>query len=91
MSSPQRLEVRLTPRASKNEVVGADADGAVRIRVTGPPVDGAANKLLIKLLAKKVGVRTCNVRIVAGSKSRDKVVEVVGVEEEIRERLLSQD
>ena len=90
MSFAERLKVRLTPRASKNEVVGPEPDGSIRIRVAAPPIEGAANELLVKFLARKLGLRASSIKIVAGSKSRDKVVEVVGAEK-IQQKLLSQD
>jgi hypothetical protein len=53
----------------------------VKIRLTAPPVEGAANRLLVKFLAEELGVRVSSVRIASGSKSRNKVVEVVGAEQ----------
>lgn len=47
--------VRAAPRASKSEIVG-EFDGALKIRIASPPVDGAANAELIKLLSKKLNV-----------------------------------
>ena len=59
------------------------------VRLTSPPVDGAANSSLIKLLAKKTGVARSRIRIVSGEKGRSKVLEFEGVElEDRRERLL---
>lgn len=52
---------------------------ALKVRLTAPPVDSAANDALIRLLADALGVPTRDVRIVAGATSRDKVVEVAGV------------
>lgn len=86
-----RLRVRLTPRGGRDRVDGfvADAAGerALRIRVAAPPVDGAANTALIRLLAKALGVAKSAVRIVAGETSRDKVVEVAGDRAALAERL----
>jgi uncharacterized protein (TIGR00251 family) len=90
MSPSERVKVRLTPKASKNEVVGAGTDGVVKIKVMAPPTEGAANRALVRFLAKRLGVSTSNVRIVGGSKSRDKVVEVVGAEQ-VQQKLLSED
>lgn len=88
MSAPVRFRVRLTPRSSRNEVVGLEADGAVKVRLTAPPVEGAANKMLVRFLAKRLGVRVSSVRIVGGLKSRDKVVEVLEGDEGCWRRLL---
>jgi uncharacterized protein len=55
--------------------------GAVVIRVSAPPVDGKANDALCRLLAKRAGVAPSSVRVVRGQGSRDKIVEVAGVDE----------
>ncbi len=82
-----RLAVRVQPRASRTEVVGAHGD-AIKIRLAAPPVDGAANEELIAFLSKKLGVSKSAVRIVKGDQGRDKLVEIDGLsEEEVRERL----
>lgn len=72
-----RVAVRLAPRASRTRVLGPHGD-ALKIAVTAPPVEGEANALLVKLLAKRLGVAKGAVRIVSGETSRDKVVEVAG-------------
>ena len=51
---------------------------AIKIRLTSPPVDDAANEELIALLARALGVPRSEVRIVAGARARSKIVEVVG-------------
>jgi len=82
-----RLTIRLTPRASREEIAG-ERDGAILVRVTAPPVDGAANAALVRLLAKALGVPKGAVAIVSGETSRTKVVEVAGLDEaEARGRL----
>ena len=73
-----RFEVRVQPRASRSEVMG-EREGALRVRLTAPPVEGAANEALIELLAKALHVAKRDVRIVSGAGSRTKVVEVDGV------------
>jgi uncharacterized protein (TIGR00251 family) len=80
-----RLRIRVQPRASSNEVAGAYGD-QIRVRLTAPPVDGAANEALVGFLAGRLGVERASVRIVAGLSSRSKVVEVgaLGVEETSR-------
>ena len=73
----QRISVRVTPRATRDEVVGWDrARGALQVRVTATPADNAANGALIRLLAKTYRVPKSSVRIVKGAKSRDKTVEI---------------
>lgn len=73
-----RFDVRVQPRASRSEVVG-EQEGALRVRLAAPPVDGAANEALVELLADLLHVAKRDVRIVAGATSRRKVVEVDGV------------
>jgi uncharacterized protein len=73
-----RFDVRVQPRASRNEVVG-EHDGALRVRLAAPPVDGAANEALVDLLAEVLRVAKRDVKIVRGAASRRKVVEVDGV------------
>lgn len=75
------LKVRLQPRASRNEVVGWQ-EGALRVRLTAPPVEGAANKALTNFIAETLGVKRADVRLASGHKSRDKVLEIVGLSEE---------
>ena len=73
-----RFTVRVQPRASRNEVCGVHGD-ALKVRLSAPPVDGAANDALVDLLARSLGVARRAVRIVAGANSRSKVVDVDGV------------
>jgi uncharacterized protein (TIGR00251 family) len=82
-----RLAIRLSPRASREEIAG-ERDGVLLVRVTAPPVDGAANEALVRLLSKRLRVAKGAVRIVSGNASRTKTVEVDGLEDaEIRVRL----
>ena len=73
-----RFAVRVQPRASRSEIVGVHGD-AMKIRLSAPPVDGAANEALVELIADLLGVGRRAVRIVSGEASRSKVVEVEGV------------
>ena len=73
-----RFEVRVQPRASRSEIVGAQ-EGALRVRLAAPPVDGAANDALIELLADLLDVPERDIRIVTGTTSKRKVIEVDGV------------
>ena len=74
-----RFAVRLAPRSSNNRVDGV-LDGVLRLRVTAPAADGAANSALVALLADELGVARRDVRIVAGATSRQKLVVVDGVD-----------
>lgn len=73
-----RFAVRLTPRAARDDVDGV-VDGVLRARVSAPPVDGAANDALVRLLADRLGIPRRDVRLVSGASSRQKVVAVDGV------------
>jgi uncharacterized protein (TIGR00251 family) len=73
------LNVRLQPRARKDEVVG-ERDGRIVIRVTAPPVDGKANDALCRLIAKAANVAPSRVAVVRGHTGRNKVVRVEGVD-----------
>ncbi|MGZ5376275.1 MAG: DUF167 domain-containing protein [Solirubrobacterales bacterium] len=73
------IKVRVQPRASRSEIAGWRGDALV-VRVSSPPVDDRANKELIKLIAKAAGVAKSHVSIVRGTRSRDKVVRVEGVD-----------
>jgi uncharacterized protein YggU (UPF0235/DUF167 family) len=70
-----RLAVHLTPRAAADLVDGVGEDGLLRVRVSAPPVDGAANEALCRLLARELGVSRSAVRVVGGEASRRKTVE----------------
>ena len=82
-----RINVKVKPRASRDTVEGW-REGALVVRLTSPPVDGAANSSLIRLLAKKTGVARSRIRIVSGDKGRSKILEFEGIGlEDLRERL----
>lgn len=76
-----KLKVKVTPRASKNEVAGWNGD-TLLVRTTSPPVEGAANKACLELVAEALGVRRSQVRLILGDKSRDKIFEIAGLTDE---------
>ncbi len=71
--------VRVVPRASRTQIVG-EADGALRVRIAAPPVAGAANDELVRVLARALKVSRNAVAITAGQTSRLKRVAVSGIE-----------
>ena len=79
--------MRVQPRASRTEVAGRQGD-ALKIRVTAPPVDGAANDALVRFLAERLQVSRSAVRLEAGRAGRSKVVAVDGVGMEAAARRL---
>lgn len=72
------IDVRVIPRAGRSTVAG-ERDGRVLVRLSAPPVDGAANDALIEFLASQLDCAKRQVRIVSGEKSRSKRVSVTGV------------
>ena len=75
-----RLSAIIQPRSSKNEVTGIN-NNALKIRLTSPPVDGAANKTCIRFFSKLLGVSPSEITIVQGFSSRNKTIEVIGLTE----------
>ena len=73
-----RFTVRLTPRGGLDQVDGVQ-DGALRARVAAPPIEGAANHALLRLLARELRVPATSVRLVAGEAGRTKLVAIDGV------------
>ena len=73
-----RLNVHVQPKAARTEIVGLHGD-ALKIRLTSPPVGGAANDALVKFLAETFAVGRRAVRILAGEHSRSKIVEIEGI------------
>ena len=75
------VSVTVTPRASRNGIT-LDSDGIVRVRLTAPPVDGAANASLLKYLASTLDVPRSRLVIVTGEQSRQKRVLVRGMSQD---------
>jgi uncharacterized protein (TIGR00251 family) len=78
--------VRVVPRASRSGVVG-EHDGALRVRISAPPVEGAANEELVRTLARALHVPSRAVEIMRGHSSKLKQVRVRGVERRALESL----
>ena len=76
------LAVRVTPRASRNEIVEMLDDGTIKVRIAAPPVDDEANTALIEFLAEILGVPKSRLDIVAGAAGRDKLIAVVDMDVE---------
>lgn len=84
-----RVKIYVQPGSSRTEVAGM-FDGCVKVRLAAPPVDGAANRLLIEFVAQKLRVGKSNVQLVSGTSSRRKVIEVAGMTREAIEQALKQ-
>lgn len=79
-----RIHVRVIPRSSKNSVVWEE--GALKVRLTAPPIDGAANEALVALLAQCLGLPKRDIQILHGTAGRHKTVEIVGMTAEAVEQ-----
>jgi len=79
-----RLAVRLTPRARKDALAGVidsgDGRSALSVRLTAPPVEGAANRALVEFLARTLDVPKTAVTIVSGEKARLKILRIAGLD-----------
>ncbi len=74
------LAVRVTPRASRNEIVELLEDGTIKVRIASPPSDNEANDTLIRFLSEVLGVPPSRLDIVAGATGRDKLISVVDMD-----------
>ncbi len=72
------LAIKLQPRASREEIVG-EGGGVLKVKVTAPPVDSAANAALVRLLAERLDCPRGAVQLVRGHTSRHKTVAVRGI------------
>lgn len=81
------IKVRVQPRAAKNEVSGLFGD-AVRLRLTAPPVDGAANAACIEFLSGLFKIPKQQIEIISGFTGRNKIIKLYGIKrEEVAPRL----
>jgi uncharacterized protein len=71
--------VKVVPRASKSEIAG-EAEGALKIRIASPPIDGAANAELVRLLSKTFDVSKSAVEIIGGETSKTKQIKIKGAQ-----------
>lgn len=72
------FKVQVVPRASLSEITG-EHNGALRVRIAAPPVDGAANEELVRTLARAFGVKRAAIEITSGKASKTKQVRVSGI------------
>ena len=72
------LPVRIQPRASKDEIVG-EYNGALKIKLTSPPVEGEANRRCIEFLSKRFKIAKSQLEIIKGEKSKDKLIKIIGL------------
>lgn len=70
------VKIRVVARASKSEIIG-EIDGALKVKVKSPPVDGAANTELVRLFAETLKLPKSSISIISGSSSRSKRIKIV--------------
>ncbi len=73
------IEVKVEPRSSQKGISGV-MENTVKVKLTAPPVGGAANEQLIEVLSKATGIKRSNIRILRGASSKRKIVEIKGVD-----------
>lgn len=84
------LAVRVTPRASRNEIVELLDDGTIKVRLAAPPSDNESNDALLQFFSEILGVPKTQLDIVAGSVGRDKLISVVDMDvETAHQRILA--
>jgi hypothetical protein len=71
------LKVYLQPKSSKNELVGPYRDG-IKVKVTAPPVEGKANELLIRFLARECGISPSSIKMIKGHHAKEKILKISG-------------
>lgn len=82
-----RITVFAQPKASKNEVIGPH-NGAVKIKITAPPIEGRANEAIIEFLSELFNIPKRSIQLYRGNSSRNKVFELEGVTPEQARTLL---
>jgi uncharacterized protein (TIGR00251 family) len=74
-----KLKVKVEPRSSRKGISGLLGD-ALKVRVNAPPVGGAANEELIEILSEELGIKKTAIKIVNGQSSKNKIVEIEGID-----------
>jgi len=77
------ITVRVTPRSKKNEILGVMEDGTIKVRLTAPPLEGRANKVLIQYLSEVLDISTSRIEIVAGETNKDKLISILDMDSEV--------
>lgn len=73
---PKRIKILLTPRASRNEIIGTLPDGTLKVKVTAPPVDGKANEALLDFLSQEWDTPISSLSILRGEHGKLKIVQI---------------
>lgn len=84
------IAVRITPKASRNEITEILADGTLKVRLTESTADAKANQVLLTFLGEVLGVPKSKLEIVAGETGNDKLISVVDIDaNEVHQRVLA--
>jgi len=75
-----RLKLRVTPKSGADEILGLREDGALHVRVSAAPADGKANEAVLRLLSRALRLPKGAVRLKSGASSRDKWIELDGID-----------
>ncbi len=75
-----RLKLRVTPKSRADEILGLREGGVLHVRITAPPEDGKANEAVLRLLSRTLGVPKSAVRLKGGASSREKWIELDGID-----------
>ncbi|MGD0422545.1 MAG: DUF167 domain-containing protein [Candidatus Bathyarchaeia archaeon] len=73
-----RLTIHVKPRSREDKLI-VEPDGTITLRVVAPPIEGKANRMVVRFLAKRLGKSKSQVRIVAGLRSNVKIVEIANM------------
>ena len=84
------ITIRVIPRAKKSEISQVLDDGTIKIRLTAPPVEGKANKALVRFLADVFDISPSNIEIISGVKGRKKVVLIEGINEKTARSMIEE-
>ncbi len=81
------LKVRVSPRSSRNQIMGWQ-DDVLLVKITAPPVEGSANKACVEFLADQLGIKKSQISLILGATSREKTFEILGLSfADIQQRL----
>jgi len=80
------FSIRVQTRASRSEIAG-EIDGALKLRLAAPPVDGEANEECIRFLSKLLGIGKGQIEIVSGLASRNKIIRITGISSALFEQV----
>jgi uncharacterized protein (TIGR00251 family) len=81
MAEETLLRLRVQPNATKTQFVAMMADGRIKVKIQAPPVEGKANKALIRFLQDILDIKESEIDIIRGDAGRDKVVQIRGMTE----------